>query len=116
MHNEFENFFLQFDEPVSSCFLALKSIILMQDKSITTAWKYRMPFFYLNGKMFCYIRLDKKTQKPYLGLVEGGKIEHPKLIKGDRSRMKIMLFDANEDLPIDDLNFVLKEAMKFYKY
>ena len=65
--------------------------------------------------MFCYIWIHKKLQLPYLGIVEGKKIDHPYLIIEKRSRMKIMLFDPGKDLPVETINSILKEAINLYK-
>ena len=110
-----DNFYLQQDEPVKSCLFALKEIILSQDKDITTAWKYGMPFFCYKGKMFCYLWVHKKYKQPYIGIVEGKHIHHPDLVIEKRARMKIMLFDPNKDLPINTIKSVLQQALDLYK-
>lgn len=110
-----DNFYMQQDEPAKSCLLALKEIILNQDKEITAAWKYGMPFFCYKGKMFCYLWVHKKLKQPYLGIVEGKHIEHPKLIVEKRLRMKIMLFDANKNLPVKTISNILQEVINLYK-
>jgi hypothetical protein len=71
MSAELDNFYLQQEEPVRSCLLALRGIILKQDQHIAAAWKYGMPFFCYKRKMFCYIWVHKKLHHPYIGLVEG---------------------------------------------
>jgi hypothetical protein len=40
-----DDFYSKQDEPIKSTLLALRSIILAQDKEITNEWKYGMPFF-----------------------------------------------------------------------
>lgn len=107
-----DNFYLQQSEPVKSCLLALKEIILSQDKTLSTAWKYSMPFFCYKGKMFCYLWTDKKTGQPYLGMVDGQKIKHPDLIADKRSRMAVLHFDPNKDLPIRKIKSILKQALE----
>jgi hypothetical protein len=115
MVNDLDNFYLQQKEPVKSCLLALREIILVQDKNITAAWKYGMPFFCYKGKMFCYLWVHKTLHHPYLGIVEGKHIHHPQLIMEKRSRMKTMLFDADKDLPIKTIKAILKETIDLYK-
>jgi Domain of unknown function (DU1801) len=110
-----DNFYLQKEEPIKSCLLALRQIILSQDAAITAAWKYGMPFFCYQGKMFCYLWVHKKLLQPYIGIVEGKHIIHPELIQEKRSRMKIMLLDANKDLPIKKINSILQQAINLYK-
>lgn len=110
-----DTFYLQKEEPVQSCLLALREIILNQDKDITAEWKYGMPFFCYKGKMFCYLWVHKKYLQPYIGIVEGQKFDHPDLIIEKRSRMKIMLFDTDKDLPIKTIHAILKQALDLYK-
>ncbi len=111
MENALDNFYLNKEEPIKSCLLALKEIILAQNEEITTAWKYGMPFFCYKGKMFCYLWVHKKYKQPYIGIVEGMQIEHPQLMVEKRVRMKIMLVDANQDLPIKTIQVILKKCL-----
>ena len=110
-----DRFYLDQQEPVKSCLMALRSIILKQDRGITFAWRYRMPFFYFKGKMFCYLWVDRKTRQPYLGIVEGRRIKHPALVAGNRTRMKVLYIDPLRDLPLQTIEHILQQAMKFYK-
>jgi hypothetical protein len=111
---EIDQFYLQREEPVKGCLLFLRQFILDFDQNITEAWKYRMPFFCYKGKMFCYLWIDIKTREPYLGIVEGRKMEHPLLVIEKRSRMKIMRLDAREDIPIETISEILKMALQLY--
>ena len=112
---EIDNFYLKQDEPIKSCFLALKQIILSQDPEVTNEWKYKIPVFCYKGKMFCYLWYHKKHKQPYLGIVEGHRFDEPFLMQEKRARMKIMLLDPNEDLPVESLNKLLTKALSFYK-
>ena len=115
MENGLDNYYLRQPEPIKSCLLALREIILSQDKEITTAWKYAMPFFCYKGKMFCYLWVHKKYKQPYLGMVEGKLLNHPRLLSEKRSRMKITVFDPNKDLPIRTIKLIVNEALQLYK-
>lgn len=110
-----DNYFLQKDEPVKSCLQFLREHILQQDSNITEAWKYGMPFYCYKGKMFCYLWVHKKYHQPYIGIVEGKRIDHPDLLQEKRARMKIFLLDANKDIPLKKVNAILKEVMAIYK-
>ena len=112
---ELDNFYLQQDEPIKGCLLALKQIILSQDKEISNTWKYGMPFFCYKGKMFCYLWYHKKYKQPYIGIVEGNRFDEPFLIQEKRSRMKIMLLDPNEDLPLQTIENILQKALNLYR-
>jgi hypothetical protein len=73
-----------------------------------------MPFFSFKGKMFCYLWLDKKSKLPYMEIVEGGRIDHPLLVKEKRARMKVLYFDPLKDLPESEMSSILKTAATFY--
>lgn len=109
-----DEFYLKQEEPVRSCLLALRSLILAQDEKIATAWKYGMPFFCYKEKMFCYLWTHKKYRQPYIGIVEGKKIQHPGLLAEKRSRMKILLIDPSKDLPVKTIEGILKKAIALY--
>ncbi|WP_299456734.1 DUF1801 domain-containing protein [uncultured Microscilla sp.] len=114
MLNDLENFYLNQPEPNKSCLLALRELILSLDENMADAWKYRMPFFYYKNKMFCYFWIDKQTKEPYIGIAKGSEFTHPLLEQGGRSRIKILRIQPNQDLPVDDIQVILRKAMTFY--
>jgi len=114
MLSDIDNYYLQKEEPVKGCMLALRNFILKFDPNITETWKYKMPVFCYKGKMFCYLWTNKKTHQPYIGIVEGKKIDHPALLIENRSRMKIMPLDADKDLPVKTIDTIFKMALRFY--
>lgn len=59
--------------------------------------------------------VDTKTGEPYIGIVEGGRIEHPLLEQGNRMRMKILRINPNKDLPIKTIKQILNQALEFYR-
>lgn len=65
--------------------------------------------------MFCYLWTDKKTEEPYLLMVEGKYLDHPKLEQGVRSRMKILRVNPIEDLPIETIKSILQKALDLYR-
>jgi len=110
-----DNYFLQKEEPIKSCLQFLRMHILKQNEAITEAWKYGMPFYCYHGKMFCYLWVHKTLHKPYLGLVDGHRIDHPDLLQEKRARMKIFLIDPTKDIPMKKLNALLKLAIDLRK-
>lgn len=115
MLKDIDNFYLEQKEPEKATFLALREIILSLDTEVSHVWKYRMPFFCYKKKMFCYLWLDKKTQEPYIGVVEGNRIEHIELEQGKRSRMKILRINPTKDLPLETIESILNQALNFYR-
>ncbi len=108
-------FYLTKEQNLSICLLSLRDIILGMDSDITPAWKYGMPFFLYKGKMFCYLWVKKDTNHPYIGIVEGNRIEHPLLLSEKRARMKIITFDIEKDLPVIKIHKILNLALDLYK-
>lgn len=115
MKRDISDYYLNKKEPAKSCLLALRTIILKQDKNISETQKYGMPCFCYKKKMFCYLWTDKKTDEPYILFVEGKHLDHPKLETGDRSRMKIFRIDPGKNLPIRTIELLLKKALELYK-
>ncbi|MBX2967066.1 MAG: DUF1801 domain-containing protein [Cyclobacteriaceae bacterium] len=112
---ELHHFYLDKEEPNKSCLLALRDIILEQDENITETVKYGMPCFCYKKKMFCYLWTDKKTGEPYILMVEGKHLNHPKLEEGDRSRMKIFRVNPNKTLPVKTIESILQRALDLYR-
>ena len=115
MYNDIQQFYLGWDEPNRSCLLTMRDIVLDQDEHVTETQKYGMPCFCYKGKMFCYLWVEKKTNWPYLLMVEGKHLRHPQLVSGSRSRMKILRVDPNGDLPMTAIRAVLEEALDLYR-
>lgn len=115
MTDPLSNYYLGQDEPQKSCLLALRSIILKQDKEVSETVKYGMPCFCYKKKMFCYLWTEKKSGKPYILMVEGKHLNHPELRQEKRSRMKILLIEPMEDLPIETIELILNDALNLYR-
>jgi Domain of unknown function (DU1801) len=115
MKEQLSNYYLNKDEPVKSCLMALRETILAQDNNIENVLKYGMPFFTYKGKMFCYLWIHKQHNLPYIGFVEGNRLKHPDLLKEKRARMKILLINPEKDLPLKTIKGLLSDALEFYK-
>ena len=113
MIREIDNYFLQQSEPLRSYLDALRTILL-NDEAFSEAWKYRMPFYCINGKMACYLWVDKKTKWPYLGIVEGVEMKDPELVQQKRARMKILLLNPEKDIPVRKIKSILSRVKKLY--
>lgn len=109
MLNPLDNYFEQKDEPIKSCLQYLRSVLLAC-AGVTEHWKYGMPFYYYNEKMFCYLWIHKKLLQPYIGLVDGNKIDDEDLLQEKRARMKILLVNQFEDIPKIKIESILKQA------
>lgn len=115
MIREIDHYYMNKEEPNKSCLLALRRIILNQDELITETRKWGMPCFCYLKKMFCYLWTDKKTDEPYILMVEGKYLNHPELEAGDRSRMKIFRVDPSKDIPVKKIKMILDDALNLYR-
>jgi len=111
---ELDNFYLNQEEPIKSCMMALRDIIVSYHPEIVPEWKYRLPCFTYNKKIFCYLWIDKKTKFPYISMNKGVHLNHPQLILGNRKVFKLLLIDPEEDFPLEVIHEIFDEAIKLY--
>ena len=90
-----DEYFLKKEEPVKSCLQFLRQHILQLDPQVREAWKYGMPFYCYNEKMFCYLWVHKKYLQPYIGIVEGKKINHPASQQAKEQQRKLWQIGLN---------------------
>lgn len=114
MLREIDNFYLTKEEPVKGCLLALRDIVLNYNSMLEPAWKYRLPCFMYGNHIFCYLWVDKKTQQPYIAIGKGRYIEHPELIQGNRTFVKLLMVDPQKDIPVETIYTIFDMAMKLY--
>lgn len=111
---ELDNFFIKHSEENNACFQFLRGHILSFDENITEHYKWKLPFYYYKGKMFCYLWTDKKTNMPYVCFAKGSKSNNPHLELGTRKTMKSLTINPNEDIPVEVLNEILTEMAQLY--
>ena len=109
-----DNFYINQKEPNKSCFLALRDIISGFNEHINQTVKYQLPCFCYKNKAMCYLWKDKKTNEPYVLVVEGKLIDHPLLEQGDRKRMKVFRVNPEKDIDIDSVHEILTLAVDLY--
>ncbi len=111
MIQQLQDYYLTLPEPTQGCFLAVRDYILAYDPLIAEAWKYRTPFFCYRGRIMSYLWINRKTQQPYLGVMDGKLIEHPQLRSEGRARVKVLSLDPAGELPLDVIDFVLQQSI-----
>lgn len=109
-----DDFFLSKPEPLQGYLLCLRECILALDKDISESWKYNMPFYHIRGRRFAFLWIQKQDQWPYIGIVDGNKLEHPALLTGTRKRMKILLLDPDKDVPVKKIRSILRKVLTLY--
>lgn len=114
MLNPLDRYFEEKEEPLKGCLQYLRQL-LKGHEGITEHWKYGLPFYYYKGKMFCYFWFHKKFNQPYIGLVDGNKMEHEDLLQEKRAKMKILLVNHQEDIPKQKIESILMQAFALRK-
>ena len=77
-------------------------------------YKWRLPFYTLNGKMFCFLNFRKDYLD--LGLMNGIHLDDHfcKLVDGEnRKRLRSLRFTSLEDIENNHTDFYLKRAIEF---
>ena len=57
--NPAEDYILSREEPFRSILLHLQSVVELSLPEVELKYKYRVPFYYINGKPFCYLNHSK---------------------------------------------------------
>ncbi len=107
-------FFYNQIEPAKSCLEFLRSYLLSINKDITEEWKYGAPFYFVRGKRFCYLWVNKKWKQPYIGIIDGSCIEFSGLIQENRKRMKVYPINANKAIDVKALDRLMKKVLSLY--
>ena len=112
MEDLLTNYYLKQPEPIQSCLLALRDIILSVNKNISKQRKFQIPFFYYGDKKLAFLWVTRK--RIMLGFVEDKNI-YPKQ-KDVRLKDKIdaIYVDPTIDIPIKLIEKKIKVLIKLY--
>ena len=58
--NPAEDYIINQEEPFKSILLQLQVLVETSVPDLELKYKYRLPFYYLNGKPFCYFNASRK--------------------------------------------------------
>lgn len=118
--NPAENYILNQHEPFRSILMHLQSAIEHTVIGVDLKYKYRVPFYYINGKPFCYLNQSKDYVD--LGIWNASHLtKHlAHLTTEKRKVIKSLRYKSLEEIDDTILNEVLQDAYsvkakKFYK-
>ena len=111
--NSAENYIINQPEPYRDILLYLQLIVERTIPELELKYKYKVPFYYLNGKPFCYFNASHKRQFVDVGFCKGSQIEvHQEyLITEKRKKMASLRYKNLEEIN----NHVLIEVLEFTK-
>ncbi len=99
-------------EPLNGCLMALRYLILAYNPNVSEKWYYRLPCFFYNNRIFCYVWIEKKTNLPYIAFYPGTHLTHPSLQQANRTRSKMLHIQPEKDLPIDLIYEIINESLQ----
>ena len=114
--NPAEEYILNQPEPYRSILLHLQLVIETSILNVELLYKYKIPFYYINKKPFCYLNASHKKQFVDLGFWKGNKIQiHENYLVTENRKMMVSLrYTSLEDIDDSILIYVLKEAASLY--
>jgi hypothetical protein len=90
----------------------LRELITRAHPKIVESWKYKTPFYTYKG-LFCYLSIEPKTEKLYVGFCNGKYLSRSELIlksDGNKEIRKFFVEDLKENT-IEILEEILQEAV-----
>ena len=112
MNRELDNYYLKQPEPIRSCLLALKTIVLKTSPEITHDRKFQIPFFMYKGKKLAFLWVNKK--RLLMGFVKDSSILPIPETGRRKNEFETMTIDPEKDIPIRLITALLRRYMKLY--
>lgn len=110
--NPAENYILEQKEPFRAILLQLQVLIETSIPELELKYKYRIPFYYLDGKPFCYLNVPKKKNYVDVGFWSSAHltVHQDKMVTEGRKVMKSLRYHGLDDIDGGVLTEVLKDA------
>jgi hypothetical protein len=79
-------------------------------------YKWRVPYYYINGKPFCFLNASHKGKFIDVAFNKGYQLQNnlDKLIGDKRNTFKSLRYFSLEEIDFEILNAVLKEQLSMY--
>ncbi|WP_190809525.1 DUF1801 domain-containing protein [Flagellimonas sp. S3867] len=112
--NPAESYILDQPEPFKSMLLQLQVHIESTVPKLELKYKYRIPFYYLDGKPFCYLNVSKKKAYVDVGFWSAAHltVHLDKMVTEGRKVMKSLRYSNLEEIDVKVLSAVLLDAQR----
>jgi len=108
-----ENYILEQPEPYKTILSHLQILIESAFSDVKLEYKYRIPFYYLNGKPFCYLNSVIKKGYVDVGFWASAHLKYnTHLVSDGRKVVKSLRYKTIKDINEEVLLSVLEEAYK----
>ncbi len=110
--NPAESYILDQPEPFKSILLQLQVLIESTIPNLELKYKYRIPFYYLEGKPFCYLNVPKKKAYVDVGFWSSAhlSVHLDKMVTEGRKVMKSLRYNTLDDIDAEVLTAILLDA------
>jgi len=111
-----ENYIINQPEPYRDILLFLQIVVEKTIPELELKYKYKIPFYYLNGKPFCYFNASHKRKFVDVGFCKGNQVEIYKeyLVSEKRKKMTSLRYTNLAEIDNQILVGVLGFAKKLY--
>ena len=118
--NPAEEYLLNQPEPFRSILLHLQSVIELNIPKVELKYKYRVPFYYLEGRPFCYLNQSKDYVDVGFWMAAHLSKHLNEMTTAGRKMMKSLRYHSLEEINDTILIEILKDAYavkerKFWK-
>lgn len=118
--NPAENYILSQPEPYRSILLHLQSVIEQSVPEVDLKYKYKIPFYYIQGKPFCYLNQSKNYVDLGFWKAAHLSVHTEYMTTAGRKVMRSLRYTSLEEIDHNILVEVLKDAysikdVKFWK-
>jgi len=118
--NPAENYILNQVKPFRSILLHLQSVIELTIPEVDLKYKYRIPFFYIEGRPFCYLNQSKDYVDVGFWNAANLTVHKELMVTEGRKVMRSLRYKSLEEIDHTILTEVLLNAYqvkdkKFYK-
>lgn len=96
--------------------LFIRQIIFETIPNVEEKYKWKIPFYYVNGKGICYLNILKNTNFVDLGFINGHKLVNNQEVLTTRNRKMIKSIEylTLESVDVNILKEVLLEAASIF--
>ncbi|MGB1309309.1 MAG: DUF1801 domain-containing protein [Oceanihabitans sp.] len=112
--NPAEAYIINKQEPYRSILLQLQMVIESKFPEIALKYKWRIPFYYLHNKPFCYLNVNLKKKYVDLVFCNGKQLDlcGTYLFADKRKKMASLRYTSLQEINIAVINLVLEASKK----
>jgi len=114
--NPAESYIVNQPELFREILLYLQLVVERTIPELELKYKYKIPFYYLNGKPFCYFNASHKKEFVDVGFCIGNRIQVHKeyLVTENRKKMASLRYKSIKEVDNQVLEEVIQYAKRLY--